>query len=143
MSLEAVYTSSVVTVSLDDSVLDVAAVFREEGVGSAVVTNANGEIAGIVTDRDLVVFGQNFVETLESTAINEVMSPVVITVSPETETRELAAAMREEGIRRVPVVEDGDLVGIVTLDDLICRLADELNDLAAVIESESRGRIER
>jgi CBS domain-containing protein len=50
--------------------------------------------------------------------------------------------MREEGVRRVPVIEDGDLCGIVTLDDLIVLLAEELDDqslqnLAAVIESES------
>ncbi len=134
-------TTDVVTVALDDTVLDVAAVFRERDVGSAVVLNADDEIAGIVTDRDLVVFGQEFVETLEQTLVNQVLSPVVFTVSPDTDTHELARMMREEGVRRVPVVEDGDLRGIVTLDDLVVVLAEDLENLAALIRAESPSRM--
>jgi CBS domain-containing protein len=137
MDLEAVMTTDVVTVELDDTILDVAAIFRERDVGSAVVTNADGEIAGIVTDRDLVVFGQEFVDTLERTVVNQVLSPVVFTVAPETDTLELTERMREAGVRRVPVVEDGELRGIVTLDDLVVQLSRELSNLAAVIETES------
>jgi len=134
-------TTDVVTVALDDTVLDVAAVFRERDVGSAVVLNADDEIAGIVTDRDLVVFGQEFVETLEQTLVNQVLSPVVFTVSPDTDTHELARMMREEGVRRVPVVENGDLRGIVTLDDLVVVLAEDLENLAALIRAESPSRM--
>ncbi|WP_254830089.1 CBS domain-containing protein [Haloglomus salinum] len=141
MGLESVMTTDVVTVALDDTVLDVAAVFRERDVGSAVVLNADDEIAGIVTDRDLVVFGQEFVETLEQTLVNQVLSPVVFTVSPDTDTHELARMMREEGVRRVPVVEDGDLRGIVTLDDLVVVLAEDLENLAALIRAESPSRM--
>jgi CBS domain-containing protein len=137
MDLEAVMTTDVVTVELDDTILDVAAIFRERDVGSAVVTNADGEIAGIVTDRDLVVFGQEFVDTLERTVVNQVLSPVVFTVAPETDTLELTERMREAGVRRVPVVDDGELRGIVTLDDLVVQLSRELSNLAAVIETES------
>jgi CBS domain-containing protein len=141
MGLESVMTTDVVTVALDDTVLDVAAVFRERDVGSAVVLNADDEIAGIVTDRDLVVFGQEFVETLEQTLVNQVLSPVVFTVSPDTDTHELARMMREEGVRRVPVVENGDLRGIVTLDDLVVVLAEDLENLAALIRAESPSRM--
>jgi CBS domain-containing protein len=141
MGLESVMTTDVVTVDLDDTVLDVAAVFRERDVGSAVVLNADGEVAGIVTDRDLVVFGQEFVETLERTVVNQILSPVVFTASPDTDTHELARMMREEGVRRVPVVEDGDLRGIVTLDDLVVQLADDLANLATLIRDESPSRL--
>ncbi len=134
-------TTDVVTVDLDDTVIEVAEVFRERDVGSAVVLNADSEVCGIVTDRDLVVFGQEFVETLERTVVNQVLSPVVFTVSPDTDTHELARMMREEGVRRVPVVEDGDLRGIVTLDDLVVVLAEDLENLAALIRSESPSRM--
>ena len=135
----------VVTVYLDDSILDVADVLRAAGVGSAVVLDANDDPLGIVTDRDLVVYGQQFVDSLAETAVNEVLSLTAFSVGPESELEELTAQMREEGVRRVPVIDDGDLVGIVTLDDIIVHLADELDsqelkDLAAVIERESPPR---
>jgi CBS domain-containing protein len=141
MGLESMMTRDVVTVDLDDTVLDVAAVFRERDVGSAVVLNADGEVSGIVTDRDLVVFGQEFVETLEGTLVNQILSPVVFTVSPDTDTHDLARMMRDEGVRRVPVVEDGDLRGIVTLDDLVVQLAEDLDNLATLIKAEPPTRM--
>lgn len=135
----------VVTVYLDDSILDVADVLRAAGVGSAVVLDANDDPLGIVTDRDLVVYGQQFVDSLAETAVNEVLSLTAFSVDPESDLTDLTAQMREEGVRRVPVTDDGDLVGIVTLDDIIVHLADELDsqeltDLAAVIERESPPR---
>ncbi|WP_276260789.1 cyclic nucleotide-binding/CBS domain-containing protein [Haloglomus litoreum] len=141
MGLESVMTTDVVTVDLDDTVLEVAAVFRERDVGSAVVLNAADEVCGIVTDRDLVVFGQEFVETLERTVVNQILSPVVFTATPDTDTHELARMMRDEGVRRVPVLEEGELRGIVTLDDLVVQLAEDLDNLAALIRAEPPNRV--
>lgn len=145
MDISDLIRRDVVTVYLDDSVLDVAAVLREEGVGSAVVLDAHDEVLGIVTDRDLVVYGQEFVDSLEQTAVNQVLSMTVFSVGPDVDLRELTERMREEGVRRVPVVADGDLLGIVTLDDIVVHLADqldspELENLAAIIEGESPPR---
>jgi CBS domain-containing protein len=138
MSLGDIVTRDVVTVQIDDTILDAARTLREEGVGSAVVVTADGEPCGVVTDRDLVVYGQNYAERLERTAVNEVMSSDLVSVPLDTDLLDLTARMREECVRRVPVVENGDLVGIVTLDDVIVRLARELGNLADVIEEESR-----
>ncbi|MEF8808145.1 CBS domain-containing protein [Natronomonas sp.] len=142
MKITDIIQEDVVTVYLDDTILDVAEVLRNERVGSAIVLDAHDKILGVVTDRDLVVYGQNFVDSLEHTTVNEILSTDVFSVAPDVSVEELAARMREEGVRRVPVVEDGELRGIVTLDDLIVLLAGELDsqpleDLAAVIESES------
>lgn len=145
MEITDIIQEDVVTVNLDDTILDVAEVLREERVGSAVVLDAHGEILGVVTDRDLVVYGQNFVESLDRTLVNEILSKDVFSVEPDVDLRDLTSRMREAGVRRVPVVEDGDLYGIVTLDDLVVLLAEELDspaldDLAGVIQSESPTR---
>jgi predicted transcriptional regulator len=145
MDISDLIREDVVTVYLDDSILDVAEVLRTERVGSAVVLDSRDEPLGIVTDRDLVVYGQNFVESLAETAINEILSMSVLSVGPDVTVRELTTRMREEGVRRVPVVENGEIRGIVTLDDVLVHLAGqldspELEDLAAVIESESPPR---
>jgi predicted transcriptional regulator len=142
MTIRDLARTDVVTVYLDDSILSVAEVLRQNNVGSAVVLDANDEPLGIVTDRDLVVYGQDFVDSLADTAVNEVLSKAVFSVSPESTVSQLTAQMREEGVRRVPVVDDGELVGIITLDDIVTHLAatldsPELEDLAAVIERES------
>lgn len=145
MAVSDIVREDVVTVYFDDSLLDVAEVMREERVGSAVVLDADGETMGMVTDRDLVVYGQRFAEALEETMVNEILSMSVVSVTPDASVAELTETMREEGVRRVPVVEDGELRGIVTLDDIVVHLAGELDspeleNLAAVIEHESPPR---
>ncbi len=145
MDITDLIQEDIVTVNLDDSLIDVAEVFLEERVGSAVVVDASDEVIGIVTDRDLVIYGQNFVEELDRTAVNEVLAMSVFSVEPTVSVLELTERMREAGVRRVPVMEDGELLGIGTLDDVIVHLADELEspeleNLAAVIESESPTR---
>lgn len=145
MGISEILSEDVVTVDLEDSLLDVANVLREEQVGSAVVLNVEDEIVGMVTDRDLVVYGQRYADSLEQTLVNEILSIGAVTVTPDTSIEALTETMREEGVRRVPVVENGALRGIVALDDIIVHLAEELDNrelqnLAAVIESESPTR---
>jgi CBS domain-containing protein len=145
MDISAIVREDVVTVYMDDTLLDVAEVLRLEGVGSAVVLDPHDEVLGIVTDRDLVVYGQEFAESLEQTTVNQVLSMAVFSVSPDTHLLDLTEQMRESGVRRVPIMDDGDLLGIVTLDDIVVHLANqldspELQNLAAVIENESPSR---
>lgn len=145
MDITDLIQEDIVTVNLDDTLIDVAKVFLNERVGSAVVVDASDEVIGIVTDRDLVVYGQNFVDSLDQTAVNEVLAMSVFSVEPTVSVLELTERMREAGVRRVPVMEDGEIRGIVTLDDIIVHLAEELDspeleNLAAVIEAESPAR---
>lgn len=142
MSVADICSENVVTCYLDDTLFEVAELLQREHVGSVVVLNADEEPSGILTDRDLVVYGRSFAGDLEGTTVNEVVSASVVTVDPEASVPQLTELMREAGVRRVPVLADGSLVGIVTLDDVVVHLAgeldsDELRDLAAVVESES------
>ena len=147
MEITELASEDVVTVYLDESILEVAETLREERVGSAVVLDSNDDVLGVVTDRDLVVYGQQFVDSLATTAVNDILSMGVLSVGPDEDVLELTELMREEGVRRVPLVEDGEILGVVTLDDVVVGLAGELDspeldNLAAVIEAGSppRGR---
>jgi CBS domain-containing protein len=142
MKISELASEDVVTVYLDESILEVAETLREERVGSAVVLDSNDDVLGVVTDRDLVVYGQQFVDSLATTTVNDILSMGVVSVGPDTDVLELTERMREEGVRRVPVLEDGEVLGIVTLDDIVAGLAEELEspeleNLAAVIEAAS------
>lgn len=142
MEITELASDDVVTVYLDESILEVAETLRKERVGSAVVLDTNDDVLGVVTDRDLVVYGQQFVDSLATTTVNDILSMGVVSVGPDADVLAVTERMREEGVRRVPVVEDGTVHGIVTLDDIVVGLAGtlespELENLAAVIEATS------
>ncbi|MFB6105605.1 MAG: cyclic nucleotide-binding/CBS domain-containing protein [Halobacteriaceae archaeon] len=140
MDVRDIVQTEVVTVRIDDTLLTAAETLRDAGVGSAVVLDVDGAPCGIVTDRDLVVYGLDHVDALEHTVVDEVMSADLFTVAASAGVFDVVERMREERVRRVPVVEGGDLVGIVTLDDLVVLLARELSGLADVIEAEMPAR---
>jgi CBS domain-containing protein len=128
--------SELVTVSPDAPVQEVADLMHREGVGSIIVVREN-EPVGIVTDRDLALDiipeGRDFA----GMTARDVMARDPVTVNANEGVLEACRLMRERSIRRLPVVEDGELVGIVTLDDLIVLLDDEMSDLSEVIRAES------
>ncbi|MDY7083359.1 MAG: CBS domain-containing protein [Halobacteria archaeon] len=139
-------TEEVVTASPDDSVGELAKKMRDTGVGSLVIVE-DDEPVGIVTDRDLSVrmlSQESDLEAYLDEPINldeftaeMVMSRDMFTVDADDGVFEVLDQMCERGVRRIPVVEDGELAGIVTLDDFVVTLATELSDVAAVILSES------
>jgi CBS domain-containing protein len=132
-------STDVVTAEIDDTVREVSVRMRDAGVGSVVVLDGRGKPTGIVTDRDLVVYVCDPDRDPDRTTVNDVMAREVVTVGPDVSIVEAATVMAEAHVRRVPVLADGDLVGIVTLDDLLRQFADGLADLATVIEAESPG----
>lgn len=128
--------SELVTASPDTPVRELAESMRRQGVGSVVIEREE-EPVGIVTDRDLAVeIIAEGKDTTELTA-RDVMARDPITADADEGIFEVCQLMRERSIRRLPVVDDGKLVGIITLDDLMVLLDDEMGDLSDVIRTES------
>jgi len=100
------------------SVLDAVKQMVEANIGSLLVTK-DGEIAGIVTERDylrrVAVEGQ----TDADVTVGEIMSSPLIVVTPETSIDECMALMTDRRIRHLPVVEGGEVVGVVSIGDLV------------------------
>lgn len=120
----------------DTTLPELATLMDERKVG-CVVIESEGEAAGIITDRDLatkiVGEGKNPTELTAS----DIMHRDPFTADADDGVFELCATMREHGVRRLPIVEDGTLIGIVTLDDLVVLLEREMRNLSEVIQSES------
>lgn len=133
MSLERIGRTEVVTTGVETPISDVVERMRTHNVGCVVVVD-EGKPRGIVTDRDLVLYAMNGTEGL--TARN-VMAEDLFTVDITDDVFDVISELCERGVRRAPVLEHGDLVGIVTLDDFVRLLAAELDKLAGVIEAES------
>lgn len=116
-TLREIMTPSPVTVRLSDPVVVAARLMRDEDVGSVPVMD-EGTIAGIITDRDITI--QVVAEDVDpqTAQVGEYMSGHVVTGRPDMSVREAADLMAREQIRRLPIVEQNRLVGIVSLGDL-------------------------
>jgi CBS domain-containing protein len=108
----------VLRIEADVSVFDAVKRMVEANVGSLLVTEG-GEIKGIVTERDYL--RRVALERLpdKETAVREIMSSPLIVVTPETTVDECMALMTDRRIRHVPVVDGGDVVGIVSIGDVV------------------------
>jgi CBS domain-containing protein len=133
---------SVVFATGEMPVNEAARLMREEHVGSLVVIEetARGRVvAGILTDRDIAI--AVVARDLDSATlrVGDYMSRDVVTARPEDSVNAVLSQMRRNGIRRVPVTTtDNILIGIVTLDDLLEIVAEELRGLVQAIESEKK-----
>ncbi|AZH25623.1 CBS domain-containing protein [Haloplanus aerogenes] len=127
----------VVTASTDASVKDLARTMLDEELGDLVIAEDDKPV-GIVTDRDIALAVARYDDLSELTA-EDIMTPDPVTIHEDATAVDLPATMAEGRVRRIPVVDDdGRLVGIATLDDVVATAGEMLDDVAAVIESQSR-----
>jgi signal-transduction protein with cAMP-binding, CBS, and nucleotidyltransferase domain len=118
-----IMTPGVVTAGFDADLLEVARLMRDRGVGSVVLCDRHGEPAAIVTDRDLAVRALADGRSDSELARDHASRPL-ITGEAAMDLSEAAAVMVRHRIRRLPVLDDGRLAGIVTLDDIAVRTGD-------------------
>lgn len=137
MTVRDLAREEVVTAPPEATVRELAGKMKEETVGCVVVVE-DGKPVGIVTDRDIVVRTLAREKEPSDFDARDLMTEDLVTVEEKAGLYDLLRGMSEEAVRRIPFVDSlGDLVGIITLDDVIVLLAGELEELSAVIESES------
>ncbi|MGW1987908.1 CBS domain-containing protein [Streptomyces collinus] len=112
-----IMTSHLVTVEPQASVTAVARKMRDEDIGVVLVVE-DDELRGLVSDRDLVVRALAEGGDPQQTTVASACSGDVITVTPDEDLDHAVELMREHAIRRLPVVEEGHPVGIISLGDL-------------------------
>lgn len=117
-STREVMATDVCEVGLDQTLADVARMMRDEGVGDVLVTE-NGQLRGIVTDRDIVVRAVAEGLDPQRETVDAVFSGQdLATITPDTPLEEAVRTMREKAVRRLPVVENDRAVGILSIGDL-------------------------
>ncbi len=117
-SIREIMTPDPRSVSATATVADAARAMREADVGPIIVLDDNDSVCGIVTDRDVTI--RAVAEGLDpaSTPVERICSRDTTTVSPDEAAEQAVRIMRERAIRRLPVVENGRPVGIVSIGDL-------------------------
>lgn len=121
-----------VTIAADRTITEAAELMDRAVVGALVVLEDDGRPVGVVTDRDLVVRAVARRASPEA-RVDSVMSTDLVTLAPDADLRDALTIFETTPIRRLPLVEDGNLVGMVTVDDLVIDLASDLGRLARPI----------
>jgi CBS domain-containing protein len=129
MSAAEHYQKDVATIPGESTVREAADAMKARAVGSLVVMR-DGKPAGIVTDRDLLERVVAEGKDAGATATADVMSEPLQVADAGDPLDRVVELMSANGIRRVPVVSNGELAGIVALDDVLAKVAEELHDLA-------------
>jgi len=113
-----VMTADPVAMTSDATLAAAAVAMRDRDIGDVVVTKSDGTVCGVVTDRDIVV--RAIAEGTDPSAktLEDVCSHDVVTIGPDEPIGAAVKAMEKHAIRRLPVMDNGTLVGIVSIGDL-------------------------
>lgn len=137
MSIKSICQTKVVTVGKNSTLKDVAAVMQKHHVGSVIVTEGlDGKRipAGIITDRDIAMSVGASAKPGDI-RVDQVMQSHPVSIKIDEGIFEAVAKMREMGVKRMPVVNsDGSLYGLISADDLLSLMGDEINLLSKIAE---------
>jgi CBS domain-containing protein len=143
MLVEDLITRSPVTLPPGALVSEAASLMKERNVGSVIVVD-DGDVVGILTDRDiaLALAGDEEDEELGVTAVRELMTRNPACLQVGTDVEKALEVMQRNAVRRIPLKNQrGDLLGLVSLDDIVMHLSQQLANASAVLRSEVVGRL--
>ena len=130
-------TERPVTLAREASLTEAARLMRDRGIGDVIVVEGD-RATGIVTDRDIVIRGVAEGNDPDATRVGDVLSGELASVAPDDPVDRAIQLMRELAIRRLPVVESGKPVGVVSLGDLA--VAEDRSSVLADISDEPPDR---
>ena len=135
MKVRNIMSEQVIKIHPEESVQVAARTLKQHNIGFLPVCGNDGKLCGLVTDRDLITRCVAANLPPEKTAVRQVMTGQVLAVDPEMEVSVAAHLMGRQQVRRLPVVEEGKLCGILSLGDLsrqeesLIDAADALSDI--------------
>ena len=110
-------TPNPLTMPASSAVIDAARRMSDSNIGDVIVTDGN-QICGIVTDRDIVVRAVAKGQDLSKTNLRSICTRKVVTVSPGDDLENVTKLMQSKAVRRIPVIDDGHAIGIISLGDV-------------------------
>lgn len=138
MMIEILANRKVITARPEETVTEIAKKMERSNVGSVVIVRDDNSPVGIITDRDMAIKVIAQGKVPETTRVEDVMTKDLMVLNENMGILEALKYVKERGIRRYPVVDSqGKLIGIVTLDDIIHLLGEEMKYVAHIIEKES------
>ena len=118
--------SDVVSTRPEATIAEVAGLLKEKRIGAVVVTEADGRLCGIISERDLARGLANYGSKLLDMKVGTLMTSDVVTCSPDDGIETLMQTMTDGRFRHLPVVKDGELTGIISIGDVVKHRLKEL-----------------
>jgi len=142
MTVGEICNHEVVVIQRDSSVQEAARLMRQHHVGALVIVDKlDGHVVpvGIITDRDLVVEVMATELDKKTITVGDIMVQELFSIKENTAVHDAVNFMRRKTIRRLPIINDaGELVGIITTDDIMEILSEEMLDLVKLIRWEQK-----
>lgn len=133
--------TAIVTADESTGVISAAKLMREQGVGDIVITRGSerdSRPVGVLTDRDIVVHAIACDLDLNAITAGDLGLRKLTTVSPDADLTEITAEMKRHGVRRVLIANGSEILGLVSIDDVIAAVAELLNNLTAMLNCQVR-----
>lgn len=118
--------TDVVTVAPTATITELVSLLAEHRIGAVIVSAEGGTVDGIISERDITRALDSHGATILSMRVSELMTAKVRTCSPSETIRDVAVVMTEGRFRHLPVIDDGALIGIVSIGDIVKKRIDEL-----------------
>ncbi|HML36953.1 MAG TPA: CBS domain-containing protein [Bacillota bacterium] len=137
MRVKDLMTTSITCVKPDTSIEQVARQMKQENIGSIPVCNDRGEVQGIITDRDIVI--RSVSSDNRPKIAKEIMTKNLVAADPNMDTHEAALLMAKYQVRRLPVLENNQIVGMLAMADIARKqiYVDEAGDALSAISKQS------
>ncbi len=133
MIIREVMSRDVKTIRPIDTVKQAATIMNENRIGSLIVISGTGELKGIVTERDILTDVVAEGKDSNTMKVEEIMTKELITISPDKTLEEAADLMTEKKIKKLPIVHEGKLIGIVTATDLVAYEKELIEKIATLL----------
>ena len=128
-------SSTAITIQPCDTIAALSELLRENRIGAAVVTSDAEEIVGVISERDIAYGLSIHKASLFKMPVSELMTETVITCSPNDQVGRIASTMLSRNIRHLPVEENGRLVGMVSIRDILKERVGDLQQKTALLQS--------
>lgn len=115
-----IMTKNIITATPETTVLEALNLLIDNKISGVPVVDSGGNLLGLVSEKDLLIVDDFISETnMDKVKVAEFMTKNVLTVSPDTPTKEVATLFVQKGIKRAPVVENGKMIGIISRRDVL------------------------
>jgi CBS domain-containing protein len=133
VSLQRFCKRPIVTVTPEKTIPEACQLLEERNIGCLLVEE-HGQLCGVLTDRDIALRVTGRGKDPQLTHVGAIMTPNPVRIPVASTLHELTMIMHSQHVRRVPIIDEtGRAIGIVTLDDLLVLLGDEMSDLAKTV----------
>jgi CBS domain-containing protein len=122
LTVQDMMTTELSTLPPDAPIQLAARVMRDEDIGDVIILDDSGSVVGMVTDRDITIRAIAGGMDPEDTSIGEICSAELVTARPDQDVEEVMQLMQDQAVRRIPVMDGGTPVGVISLGDLAMEL---------------------